>query len=119
MPFLPSAANAREQSQGNNVIAQEVFVITLRISAAVSNNSLSTTASAATQVTVNGVSITGSPMTNADSTGRSYYQVWKGTESDDVKTEQMNEVIDYFKNLGYSISRKSTTGTEFYWDIRW
>lgn len=119
MPFLATAANAREQSQGNSVIAQEVAIITLRILAAEANNQLSTTSGATTQVSVNGVTITGSPMTNADETGRSYYQVWRGTATDAVKTEQMNEVIDNFRNLGYSISRKSTNGTEFYWEVLW
>lgn len=119
MPFLATAANAREQSQGNSVIAQEVFIITLRVIAAQAADQLSTIASATTQVVVNGTTITGSTMTNADTVGRSYYQVWRGTVEDPVKTEQMNEVVSYFKNLGYAISRKSTTGTEFYWDISW
>lgn len=119
MPFLATAAEARERSQGNDVIAEEVFVITLRVIAAQAANQLSTVASATTQVSVNGTTITGSTMTNADATGRSYYQVWRGTATDATKTEQMNEVISYFKNLGYSVVRKSTTGTEFYWDISW
>lgn len=119
MPFIATAANAREQSQGNSVIAQEIFILTLRVLAAVSENQLSAVARADTEVEVNGITITGSPMTNANTLGRSYYQVWRGTAEDPVKTEQMSEVINYFKNLGYAISRKSTTGTEFYWDISW
>jgi hypothetical protein len=119
MAFLSSAPAAREQSQGNALVAQEVCIITLRMLAAISNNALSTVSGSQTQVTINGVTITGSTMTNADSTGRSYYQVWKGVQIDAAKIEQMNEVIDYFRNLGYSIVRKSVTGTEFYWEISW
>lgn len=119
MPYLVNAAGAREQSQGNSVIAQEVFIITLRILAAIAANTLSTTASASTTVTVNGTTITGSIMTNANPLGQSYYQVWRGTTVDATKTEQMNEVVNHFKNLGYTINRKSTTGTEFYWEILW
>ena len=36
-----------------------------------------------------------------------------------VKTEQMNEVIAHFENKGYTIARKSSSGTYFYWYITW
>jgi len=31
----------------------------------------------------------------------------------------MAEVISHFQKLGYDIVRKSTTGTELYWQITW
>lgn len=119
MPHLATAALAREQSQGNSIIAQEQFIITLRILDAISNNELSTTSGSDTTVSVNGVEITGSPMTNAEGLGPDYYSVWRETATDLNKSEQMSEVISYFRNLGYAIARKSTTGTEFYWEISW
>ena len=44
---------------------------------------------------------------------------FQGTITDAVKTEQMNEVINHFTNLGYTIARKSTSGTYFFWQINW
>jgi len=119
MSYLASAALAREQSQGNSIVAQEVFIITLRILDAINDQQLSTVISATTTVVVNGITITGSIMTGNNETGASYYSVWKETAVDNNKSEQMSEVISYFRNLGYSIVRKSTTGTEFYWEIMW
>jgi len=49
----------------------------------------------------------------------SYFNVWQKTETDRVKTEQMNKVITYFEDMGYSIVRvlNSTTNTTFKWYI--
>tara|TARA_Y100001937_G_scaffold124717_1_gene189979 strand:- start:2499 stop:3119 length:621 start_codon:yes stop_codon:yes gene_type:complete len=40
-----------------------------------------------------------------------YYNVWSGTTADRVKTDQMNQVIKYFQNLGYTIERLKNTTT--------
>ena len=40
-----------------------------------------------------------------------YYNVWSGTTADRVKTDQMNQVIKYFENLGYTIERLKNTTT--------
>ncbi len=50
-----------------------------------------------------------------------YYNVWKGTQTDRAKTDQMNEVIEYFKGLGYHIERQNntTTASTFKWVITW
>ena len=57
--------------------------------------------------------------TNPDSV--TYYNVWRGTVTDRAKTDQMNEVIQYFKGLGYQIERQvnSTTTANFKWVISW
>ena len=48
-----------------------------------------------------------------------YYNVWSGTTADRVKTDQMNQVIKYFENLGYTIERlkNTTTNKNFKWVI--
>mgnify|MGYP006083466867 CR=1 FL=1 len=58
-----------------------------------------------------------STATNPDSV--SYYQVLQGVTSDRAKTDQMNQVISYFQNLGYTISRLTNTATNktFKWVI--
>ena len=48
-----------------------------------------------------------------------YFSVWQGVTNDRAKTDQMNQVISYFKNLGYTISRltNSATNKTFKWVI--
>ncbi len=40
-----------------------------------------------------------------------YYNTWQGSGTDRVKTDQMNQVILYFQNLGYTIERLKNTTT--------
>ena len=47
--------------------------------------------------------------TNPDSVA--YFNTWQGTATDRVKTDQMNQVILYFQNLGYTIERLKNTNT--------
>jgi len=55
--------------------------------------------------------------TNPDSV--TYFNVWQGLANDRPKTDQMNQVIFYFENLGYSITRLVNTQTSktFKWVI--
>ena len=48
-----------------------------------------------------------------------YFSVWQGMTNDRAKTDQMNQVISYFENLGYTISRltNSATNRTFKWVI--
>ena len=68
--------------------------------------------------------IDGTTLTNI-SVGRdvamSYYATWVGVDTDRAKTTQMNAVISYFTNLGYSIERRlnSTTYDTFIWYVVW
>ena len=52
-------------------------------------------------------------------TSISYFNCWQGTISDRSKTDQMNQVDLYFKNLGYTIERvtNSVTSKTFKWVI--
>jgi len=54
-----------------------------------------------------------------DPSSVSYNSVWQGNLVDRAKTDQMNQVELYFKNLGYSIDRvtNSVTGKTFKWVI--
>ena len=49
----------------------------------------------------------------------SYHSVWQGNAVDKPKTDQMNQVIQYFQNLGYTIDRliNTTTNKTFKWVI--
>ena len=48
-----------------------------------------------------------------------YYTTWDGSTQDFAKTDQMNQVVLYFENLGYTIERlkNTTTGKTFKWQI--
>ena len=48
-----------------------------------------------------------------------YFSVWQGVTPDRAKTDQMNQVILYFQNLGYTIDRliNSNTNKTFKWVI--
>mgnify|MGYP003304659131 FL=1 len=48
-----------------------------------------------------------------------YYNVWSGTVADRAKSDQMNQVVKYFENLGYTIERlkNTTTNKNFKWVI--
>lgn len=55
--------------------------------------------------------------TNPDSV--SFYTVWEGSTSDRAKTDQMQQVVKYFENLGYSVDQQinTTTNKTFRWVI--
>ena len=48
-----------------------------------------------------------------------YYNEWSGTVADRAKSDQMNQVVKYFENLGYTIERlkNTTTNKNFKWVI--
>lgn len=125
MAFFPKASQARERGQGNRIIIEEVMLLELAITDAIANGNLtvdyggSLSDSSQSTITVNGVTVTASPMTMENSTGQSYYNVWKGNTTNAARTEQMNEVISYFEGKGYTISRKSSNSSTFYWSISW
>jgi len=94
-------------------------LLELYIIAAVDSGTLEATLNASSTVNINGITVTGSKMTNNDATGEAYYNVWKKSTTDAAKDAEMNAVIKHFQDLGYSINRKSTTGTILYWNITW
>ena len=52
-----------------------------------------------------------------------FYKTWKKTRSDRSQINQMNAVLKYFTDLGYSIKRKTnpnvTGSSVFRWEISW
>ena len=55
--------------------------------------------------------LTAQSYTATDPSSVSYYNVWNGTATDRAKSDQMNQVMEYFKNLGYTIDRLKNTTT--------
>ena len=119
MAYFPTGAQARERAQNNNVLAQQISIMEIAVLNAIANSAFAATISDTTTVTIQGTTITGSPMTDNDTDGQNYYKAYQGTITDTVKTEQMNEVVAHFQGRGYTITRKSTSGTYFYWYITW
>lgn len=119
MAVFPTGAQARERAQGNNTLVQQIAIMEVAVLDAITAGTFAATISNTSTVTIQGTTITGSPMTDNDTDGQNYYKAWQGTITDAVKTEQMNEVINHFEGLGYTIARKSTSGTYFYWQIDW
>tara|TARA_B100001173_G_scaffold211511_1_gene182533 strand:- start:23 stop:643 length:621 start_codon:yes stop_codon:yes gene_type:complete len=64
-----------------------------------------------------GLTAATSTATNPDSV--SYFSTWQGNLTDRPKTDQMNQVIQYFQQLGYTITRLKNTNTNktFKWVI--
>lgn len=50
-----------------------------------------------------------------------YYLVWKEYLVDNTLKDRMEQVINYFKRLGYGIARKTnpTTNKTFQWEVSW
>ena len=119
MATFPRATNAREQAQGTSTVVQQVAIMELAAAAAITSGVFTVNISNTSTVTIQGATITGSPMTDNDTDGQNFYKAWQGSITDAVKTEQMKEVIDHFEGLGYTIARKSTSGTYFYWQLDW
>jgi hypothetical protein len=110
-----TALNARTQSISSATVESEIALINLNILSAVQNGNVSATVNSNTHTTINGNVIVGTPMTVQPN----YYYVWQTTVVNKVYDSQMASVIDNFTRLGYTISRKSTDGTHFYWTLNW
>lgn len=50
-----------------------------------------------------------------------YFDTWTSSRDDRQKTLQMNKVVQYFSDLGYTIDRQTNpnTQTTFQWVIAW
>ena len=70
------------------------------------------------------VIVTGTLMTDAGAgiaTAREYYSTWTALDVSRTRQVQMDSVINYFNNIGYSIERRlnTTTGDTFQWYVAW
>ncbi|MAI03877.1 MAG: hypothetical protein CMQ75_05075 [Gammaproteobacteria bacterium] len=63
--------------------------------------------------------LTAATNTATNPTSVDYFNVWEGNTADRPKTDQMNQVVLYFQNLGYTIQRIKNTSTNktFKWAI--
>ena len=119
MAIFPTGTQARERAQNNNLLNQQIAIMEIAILDAITAGTFSASVTNTSTVTIQGTTITGSPMTDNDTEGQNFYKAFQGTTTDAVRVEQMNEVIAYFQNKGYTIVRKSSSGTYFYWEITW
>tara|TARA_B100000902_G_scaffold152281_1_gene148831 strand:- start:1952 stop:2575 length:624 start_codon:yes stop_codon:yes gene_type:complete len=63
--------------------------------------------------------LTAATSTATNPSSVAYFTCWDGSTQDRAKTDQMNQVVLYFKNLGYTIEqlKNVTTGKTFKWQI--
>lgn len=107
-----TAVEARAKAQNDSVIFREVRSIEDAILSAVAAGQYE-------------VAVTETTMTATVDPGLQtaivYFNTWRGLGEDRAKYVQMNNVITYFKDLGYSIERRtnSHTGSTFKWVISW
>ena len=106
MAVFPTGAQARERAQGNNTLVQQISIMEIAVLDAIASGAFTASITNTSTVTINGATVTGSPMIHNDTDGQNYYKAYQGTITDKVKTEQMNEVIAHFQNKGYTIARK-------------
>ena len=106
-----SAGQARSKAQNDLIIFREVRDIEEAI----------LTAIAAGSYNVDVVGTTMTSTTDGVETARLYFTAWQGITPDRAKENQMNSVIIYFTDLGYTIERKTNalTGDTFKWTVLW
>ena len=118
LPLL-CADQLRNCSRGNDVIAQEILILSLRAASVACNAQFSVVSQHDTTVIINGVPITGSIMTNDDAIGHEYYSVAMGQADDPVKAAQIDAVKTYFTSYGYTLDLTSANGTSLTWTLSW
>jgi len=121
-----SAMDARQiaigqRSSANNILA-EINILQLAIDSGAASGELIVDYYNTSTITLNGITITGSPMTI--DTGNVYFNAW--FQPDMYQTSpylsaqaQMNQVVAYFSTLGYSIKRyRNGTNNNFFWQVQ-
>jgi hypothetical protein len=106
-----SAGQARAKAQNDLIIFGEVRDIEEAI----------LTAIAAGNYNVDVVGTVMTSTTDGVANARLYFNGWQGITPDRSKEIQMNQVITYFTDLGYTIERKTNalTGDTFKWTVLW
>lgn len=106
--IFPTAKESRFKSRSTSLIFEESTSLMEQVILASEAGDLS-------------VEIGNTYMTNPGTIAEEYWLVWKNINRDDVFQDQMNNVIKYFNDRGYTISRKTNPETErtFIWVIRW
>jgi hypothetical protein len=113
--IFPNAEQARNGSRNNVLVHGEIRHLETAILDAIDDGLLT-------------VVITNSVMTLAGSnetpgSGRAYFTAWMADPqvADRSLIDQMNNILIYFKDLGYSIIRKpnGSNAVSFKWEIMW
>ena len=109
MSVYMSAAEARKKTTIDTIIHSEIKTVETQIITDVAAGNLESTIS------------TGTSMTNDDATGQSYFSVWQGNTEDRSKSYQMERVISYFQDGGYTVERHTNSSTldTLTWKIYW
>tara|TARA_Y100000590_G_C15376824_1_gene884774 strand:+ start:438 stop:767 length:330 start_codon:yes stop_codon:yes gene_type:complete len=109
MSAYMSAAEARKKTSIDSTIHGEIIAIETQIITDVAAGNLESTIA------------TGTTMTTTGATAQSYYNVWQGSVDDRSKKYQMDRVVKYFQDAGYTIERQTdaTTTNTFDWKIYW
>lgn len=116
MKIFPSAEQARQGSRNNVIIHREIRQIEEAILDAIASGDM--------QVRVSTSFMTLSGSDEEPGSGREYYYAWMlpdQSQADRSLIDQMNNVLIYFKDLGYSIIRKpmGASAVTFQWEIMW
>lgn len=102
-------------TQNNIDVETEIFLINVSIQYHYFTGETYAHITRGSETTFYTSTIVGSPMTN----NTLYYNVWQGTVVNQNVSAQMQKVIDYFTQLGYTISRKSNDMEYMYWRVTW
>ena len=99
-----TATEARAKAQNDVTIFTEIRNIEDAVLSAISDGDYS-------------VEVTDTTMTLSVT----YCNVWQGVTDDRAKFIQMNQIVTYFTDLGYSVERRinSSTSNTFKWIISW
>ena len=108
-----SSIELRTGTITNTTVETEIALLNLNILSATETTTVTVRGNTSTEV--NGVTVTGTPMTVSNV----YYPVWQNTVSNNFISGEMQKVIDYFTKLGYTINRKSDDMEHLFWTISW
>ena len=115
MKIFPNAEQARNGSRNNVMIHREIRHIEEAILEAIEDGLLTVV------VTNSAMTLTGT--NEAPGSGRAYFTAWMADPqvADRALVDQMNNVLIYFKDLGYSIIRKAngSNAVSFKWEVMW
>ena len=75
----------------------------------------------AASTSLTSLGLTAGTVTIANPSSTTFFDTWQGITTDRSKTQQMDEVIRYFQNLGYKVERTTNTSSNktFQWNIYW
>ena len=109
-----TAAEARIKSLQDLVILNEIRDLEEQILVACANGDVEVVVTSTTTMAKN-------PSDTGYSIAGEYFDTWTGTRADRQKLLQMNKVVQYFTDLGYTVDRQTNpvSQTTFQWIVAW